>query len=224
MITEYRIRASFHAEIRQRWDTWFSQIPFEQRSRAFHRGLNNKLRAEWSGADCNEKAKYELSVHQWIEAGPTHEDLYGDKAEQFRMFCEYIGVDYETLMSEPPTNRREVFKLRLEGKLTQYKKKTGRSMKALSEYLGWSEIDYQWLRRIKCKGADHTRTKKELLEQLAHELDTTLNYLFGVNDTKELPTWENIIELGINEFVKQQPEGSEFSDEKRVRNHLVYYR
>ena len=146
--------------------------------------------------------------------------MFGENAEQFRMFCNHVGIDYETLMTEPPTGRREVFKVRLTGKLEQYKKKTGRSMKALSDHLGWTENDYQWLRRIKANGVDHARMKKALLKQLTDELETTIDYLFGVTDAAVLPTWGLIINLGIEAFLKQQPEGSPFDSSWSVQCQL----
>lgn len=94
------------------------------------------------------------------------------------------------IISKLPTPRRDIFKQRFRGKLDDYKKKTGRSMKELADYMRWSETEYQWLRRAASKGVSQAHSKKKQLTQLAKELDTSLEYLFGDNDSAELPTWE----------------------------------
>ena len=215
MATDKWFRKLFHAEIRRMWDEWLESVPPEERNDHWYR---SDLCKRWSGFESDEGAK---QVRRWISSGPTQDDLFGSGSVQFQAFCKHVGIDHGKVKSEPQSARREVFKRRLAGRLNQYQKKTGRSLKALSEHLGWSQIDYQWLRRIKSKGADHARTKKEMLEQLAHELETTVDYLFGETEAVEIPSWEVIIELGIKSFVRNQPEGSEFAEEEDVRRFLV---
>lgn len=218
MQTQERIQRRFRDEIRRSWFNWLCDVPSEQKSRPWHGGKNLYLLAEWSGADETEGANYSHRLKQWMAVGPSTDELLGKEAEVFRLFCENIGIDFDELLSGPPIERREVFKSRLTQKLAQYKVATGRSMKALAEHLGWSSIDYQWLRRIKANGSDHARTKKQQLDQLAQELGTTVDHLFGLTD--DLPTMDVIVSLGIEEFASRQPEGSRFCDPQKVREFL----
>lgn len=218
MPTHERVKLRFRDEIRSSWWDWLRTLPREEQSRPWHGGKNFHLMYEWSGTDESGDRDYSHRLKQWLAAGPSTEDLHGEGVQLFRLFCENIGVDFDELLSEPTVERRDVFKSRLTKKLGEYKRNTGRSMKALSEHLGWSEIDYQWLRRIKANGSDHIRSRKRQLDQLAQELGTTTDYLFGMTD--ENPTMDVIVSLGIEEFARRQPEGSRFCDPQKVREFL----
>ena len=209
MATFERLKMMFHSEINRLWSKWIcegGEIRRKEAARGYH-----QLCHDWASG---------YSTRKWLDRGPTYDDLFGTDARRFRSFCEHIGLDYEALISEPLSDRREVFKRRLSDKLAQYKKSTGRSMRALADRLGWSDYDYQWLRRIKANGTDHVRAKKERLRQLAEELDTTVDYLFGKSDVVDAPTWSAVIALGIAEYARQQPTESKFACPYEVSKYL----
>lgn len=218
MHTHKQVQEAFHAEISRAWESHRKSVPKDERYPRV-RGADEAALKVWAGVEDDGLSL--LTVKDWLRHGPNQSDLYGDQPEAFRGFCERVGVDYVTLLGKQPVARRGVFKERVRGKLNQYKKKTGRSMKELAEHLGWSETDYQWLRRVATKGVDHPRSKKKQLAQLASELDTTLDYLFGTSEAVELPTWNAIIALGIEAFARRQPEGTYYADPQKVREYLI---
>ena len=213
-----RRRVTFNSEINRLWWNWLRNAPEDLKERVWDYA---DLRADWCGLkEWGGEWSDRVSVKRWFEVGPSHKDLYGESAHKFRSFCRHIGLDYETLMTEPCCDCREIFKMRLCSKLAQYKKSTGRSMKSLANHLGWSDSDYQWLCRVKARGADRVNAKGERFQELAEELGVTVDYLFGVAEAAEIPTWGGVIALGIEEFAKRQPTKSYFSDPQNVEGFL----